>query len=295
MLKRRFLRRLLQFYRKQPPSQPTPLPIGSQICLFNKRPVLHRDFTQDSLQSAIDELQKRLQAKGYLTNLTGRFDLETEQAVRTFQEDNKLFVDGVVGPLTWTCLCYPKLFYRRKQPTAPEIAAAVEELQTILRNEGFTIQDTAGYFGRNTERAIRQFQRRYGLKIDGVVGAVTWAVVLGMRQEARQDMPRSLFRLSPQSLLLCDQLLRVCFIVLGMHLHPSSAIQPPPLSSAIATAYVLSFIVPSLLDLIPVRTSNQTRLHLLKYAPYVCTGMFWQPLFNGFGTLADGLIAKLLG
>lgn len=282
----RFWRRILRLKRRSLYSPRS----THQIFWFNKQPVLHRGFNSQSLQSAIDELQKQLHAKGYLANLSGRFDLETEQAVRAFQTDHKLFVDGVVGPLTWSCLYYPSLARSSSNSSEPEVIEAIETLKNILRNEGFTIRDGEGCFDADCEQAVKQFQRQHGLKVDGVVGAITWAVILGMRQQ----VPQSCFRLTPQSWLVCDQLLRVICIVAGMHLNPDATVQPPPLSSAIATAYVLTFVAPLLLNHIPLKAEHQSNLYLLKYAPYVCIGMFWQPVFNGVGTLAAGLLGQLV-
>jgi hypothetical protein len=272
-----------RFFKRKPPLLTQR---ASQICLFNERPVLHQNVTQQTLQAAIDDLQMRLHDKGYLASPSGRFDDETEQAVRAFQRNHHLFVDGVVGPLTWSCLCYPKLSYRSHhwavengssmKRSSPAEQLAICELQEILKREGWRIQDEAGNFGRDTERAIKQFQRKYGLKVDGVVGAVTWAVLLGMRQEA----PQAFFRLPQRSLLLCDQVLRVSCIVFGMYVHPFS--EAPPLLSSIAIAYVLTLLVPSLWEGLPIKPFSQTGLYLFRYAPYVFAGLFWQAIFDVF-------------
>jgi len=75
-------------------------PGEKQVYLFTKRPILHHDFTQKFLQDAIHELQAILQTKSLLSNPSGKFDLETEEAVKEFQRQNNLYVDGIVGPLT---------------------------------------------------------------------------------------------------------------------------------------------------------------------------------------------------
>src|SRR5213076_1629653 len=38
------------------------------------------------------------------SNITGTFDVTTEQAVKDFQQDTGLVVDGIVGPATWQAL-----------------------------------------------------------------------------------------------------------------------------------------------------------------------------------------------
>jgi peptidoglycan hydrolase-like protein with peptidoglycan-binding domain len=283
--------RLLQNFFRLEYRQRNPIfPHNTQICLFNKRLTLHRDFSQKTLQDAIDDLQGRLHAKGYLLNLSGKFDSETEQAVREFQKDNHLFIDGVVGPLTWACLCYPKLSCSNFKDISPDIKAAVKKLQVILREEGFLIKDTDGCFGKDTEKAVKIFQSRYGLRIDGIVGAISWAVLLGMRQRVERRSPQGFYPLVPQSLFIFDQLLMIFFIVLGMYLHPTSAQVPPQFSNAVATAYALTYVVPVLLEKIPLKPPDQSNVPLLKYAPFICVGMFWNTIFE----LLEGLIEKLL-
>lgn len=52
----------------------------------------------------MQEVQEILKELGYLTELTGRYDEATEEAVRRFQRDHGLDVDGIVGPATWLVL-----------------------------------------------------------------------------------------------------------------------------------------------------------------------------------------------
>ncbi len=50
----------------------------------------------------VEALQRELSGKGYLEagGINGTFDEQTENAVKAFQKDNSLTVDGVVGPQT---------------------------------------------------------------------------------------------------------------------------------------------------------------------------------------------------
>ncbi|BAY06461.1 peptidoglycan-binding protein [Anabaena cylindrica FACHB-243] len=112
-------------------------PAEKQVCVFNKRPIIYRGFTPNSVEDSIIELQKRLYAQGLLANISGRFDLETEEAVKEFQKINNLLVDGIVGSLSWACLLYPKLYLHQKN-ISPELQDAVKEVQNILYEEGFS-------------------------------------------------------------------------------------------------------------------------------------------------------------
>lgn len=62
--------------------------------------------------------------------------------------------------------------------TSPELRDEVKGLQAELNKEGFSL-DVDGLFGRDTEAAVKRFQREHGLDDDGVVGPLTWAALLG--------------------------------------------------------------------------------------------------------------------
>ena len=50
----------------------------------------------------------------------------------------------------------------------------VTDVQTRLRSLGFEIGDETGSFGVGTTKAVRAFQQRRGILIDGIVGPHTW-------------------------------------------------------------------------------------------------------------------------
>ena len=55
----------------------------------------------------------------------------------------------------------------------------VRELQTKLKRWGYYTGAVDGVFGAGTEKAVRAFQKKNGLTVDGIVGSKT-AAVLGM-------------------------------------------------------------------------------------------------------------------
>lgn len=60
---------------------------------------------------------------------------------------------------------------------ASRALASVRTLQRALTRAGFSTRGVDGRFGPNTYSAVRAFQKRYGLGVDGVVGPKTWAAL----------------------------------------------------------------------------------------------------------------------
>ena len=56
--------------------------------------------------------------------------------------------------------------------------SAVSKLQTILNQHGYGLA-VDGIFGEKTRAAVREYQKRYNLKLDGIAGPETWGSLLG--------------------------------------------------------------------------------------------------------------------
>lgn len=78
-----------------------PRPAGC-TCLAEDRPLRLQD--PPLAGPDVREVQEILKELGYLEQLTGRYDRATEEAVKRFQRERGLAVDGVVGPATWLAL-----------------------------------------------------------------------------------------------------------------------------------------------------------------------------------------------
>ncbi len=69
-------------------------------------PDLVQDYTDDNSNGYVTYLQQMLQHHGYYNDgeVDGVFGPITDAAVRQFQQDNGLTVDGWAGPITWGVL-----------------------------------------------------------------------------------------------------------------------------------------------------------------------------------------------
>ena len=130
-------------------------------------------------------------------------DAPTVAAVQTWLNDNYnagLVVDGIYGRLTKAALVKALQTELNRQCGAglvvdgifgPCTKAAVFNvgvgrqgnitriLQGLLICNGFNPSGFTGYFGAGTEAAVREFQYRAGLTVDGVAGKATFAALCG--------------------------------------------------------------------------------------------------------------------
>jgi N-acetylmuramoyl-L-alanine amidase len=105
------------------------------------------------------------------------FDQSLDSAVRAFQQQRGILVDGIVGPATYRSLKEASyslgartMFY---QLSAPLFGDDVATLQRRLQDLGFYVERVDGYFGAQTHEALSSFQREIGLAADGICGPDT--------------------------------------------------------------------------------------------------------------------------
>jgi N-acetylmuramoyl-L-alanine amidase len=121
------------------------------------------------------------------------FDPEVEQAVRGFQQRRGLITDGIVGPATYQVL-RGATYHLGSRPLAYLISSPVHgddvfALQDRLTELGYDAGRPDGMFGARTEKALRNFQRDYGLTVDGICGAATVRALRQLSPRARGGRP----------------------------------------------------------------------------------------------------------
>lgn len=105
------------------------------------------------------------------------FDHHLDSAVRAFQQQRGLLVDGVVGPATYRSI--KEASYRLGartliyQLSAPLYGDDVATLQTRLQDLGFYVGRIDGFFGPHTHESLSSFQREIGIAADGICGPAT--------------------------------------------------------------------------------------------------------------------------
>ena len=136
----------------------------------------------------VTEIRAALSALGLIDSpdadlTTGRhvaldvFDEDLDQAVRAFQQQRGLLVDGIVGEATYRAL--KEASYRLGARTlahqfgAPMYGDDVATLQARLQDLGFYTGLVDGHFGLQTHNGLMSYQREYGLYPDGICGPET--------------------------------------------------------------------------------------------------------------------------
>ena len=166
-----------------------------------------------TLQRQLNRIAKDYPFIGKLT-VDGVFGPRMVSTVKTFQRQFNLTADGVVGRQTWYKISYIYVSVKDLAELTSEgetssgtlsdgswggtalrtgsTGSAVEQVQfwlnTLAQYES-AIPSLAvdGRYGAATASAVRAFQRRYGLTVDGVVGRETWNAIYNEFRSIQSD------------------------------------------------------------------------------------------------------------
>ena len=140
-------------------------------------------FNVGSRSPEVIRIEARLRELNYVTSNfvpDEYYGTDTAQAIRNFQRRNGLTVDGIAGPQTRRVLYSSTAVPNRVPPPIESYrlgtrAQGVLSLEIRLQELNYLplsfIPDT--YYGRDTEDAVRDFQRRNGLAVTGVADPQT--------------------------------------------------------------------------------------------------------------------------
>ena len=153
-----------------------------------------------TLQRQLNRITKDYPFLGKLT-VDGVFGSRMAATVRAFQKQFNLTADGVVGRQTWYKISYIYVSVKDLAELTSEgetstgtlsdgtwngtvlstgaSGSAVEQVQFWLNtlaqyDSAIPSVKVDGVFGTATANAVRAFQRKYGLTVDGIVGQTTW-------------------------------------------------------------------------------------------------------------------------
>lgn len=171
------------------------------ITLQEISPVFSEDIRRGDRGNEVEMIQYYLAVIGYfnpsipVVNIDGIFGKETEDAVFSFQSEYGLPVTGIVSRLTWSRMrgvyndvvnSLPEWYYKGEAKIYPGYVlsrglenSSVRDLQTYLRtissiSPKLIKVPVTGFFGTQTEEAVKRFQKLYGIPVTGTVGPVTW-------------------------------------------------------------------------------------------------------------------------
>ena len=124
------------------------------------------------------------------------YDDRVELAVRAFQQQRGLHVDGVVGSATFRRLDEARWALGDRILThLPGNLLAGDDvfaLQRRLLELGFKVGRVDGYFGAQTESGLRDFQRNVGIPADGTCGPATLKALAQLAPMVRGGAPNAM-------------------------------------------------------------------------------------------------------
>lgn len=115
-------------------------------------------------------IQYLLNQSGFTVPVTGTFADKTTAEVKAFQRANGLPIDGIVGDATW-----PVLILTVKQGATGDAVRAVQD--NLKRAYGYDVP-VDGIFAAKTTDAVKSFQKKYKLPVNGIVNPETWNALI---------------------------------------------------------------------------------------------------------------------
>lgn len=206
---------ILQYYYGDDINIVFDAPVQEIVLSYPGRPLRLGDSGEDVriIQRQLNRIGDNYPAIPEIQDTDGIFDLQTEAAVRKFQEVFNLTVDGIVGKATWYKI---KMLYNTVKRLGElysegiTLSEADRIFSKVLKegDEGIQVRviqyylGVIGYFDdqipvpiidgvfdQNTKDAVIAFQNKYGLTPDGIVGRETWNKMTEVYQSTIANLP----------------------------------------------------------------------------------------------------------
>ncbi|WP_413381349.1 peptidoglycan-binding protein [Alkalihalobacillus sp. 1P02AB] len=120
--------------------------------------------------SQVEELQEKLEERGFFDgdSENGVFGQNTKEAIKKFQKEHNLLVDGIAGPQTLGAISVLRI---------EDEGFLVETLQEILTDLDFYEGEINGEFTEETEKAVLDAQKDFEITVDGIAGPQTFGAL----------------------------------------------------------------------------------------------------------------------
>ena len=148
-------------------------------------PISYSSLRPGDSGTAVRNLQYTLYELGYYDgNMDGDYGQTTSDAVRAFQIQNNLSVDGIAGSDTLAKLYSSEARAAKEASTEYETVRPgatgdiVYQIQDCLKQMGYLDEITSVYDDKTTQ-AVVNFQKANGLDADGICGSKTLVVLFG--------------------------------------------------------------------------------------------------------------------
>lgn len=144
------------------------------------------DFGDTLLKNEVNHpdvkiLKEKLAKLGYLqeSEFDTVFDEATDKALKTFQKEYNLAQDGIVGKETVSVIATAEKQYEmitknhialKKDDTGEKVV----EIQKMLKAYGLLDATATGTYGEKTEKAVIDFQMKFGMPQTGIVDSMTF-------------------------------------------------------------------------------------------------------------------------
>lgn len=162
------------------------------------------------MQNQLNRIRRNYPAMSLIDPVDGKFGPQTETVVKQFQKIFNLTVDGIVGKATWYKISY---IYAAVKKLA-ELGSEGETVPGFVPSESLQVGSSGvpvqilqymlsvisvfypavssvtidGVFGNATKVSVMEFQRLFGLTVDGIVGAKTWNQLIRVYQEVKENV-----------------------------------------------------------------------------------------------------------